>query len=102
MILVISTVKDIDEGKRIIDTLLNEHLIACGNIIPNITSIFFWKNNKEEINEAMIFLKTKEEKFHILIKKIKEIHSYEIPEIIAIPITYGNPEYLKWIEESLI
>lgn len=101
MILVISTVKDEEEGKRIVNLLLDEHLIACGNIIPKVKSIFFWKDMKEETEECILFLKTSEDKFPILVKKIKENHSYEVPEIIAVPITLGEPTYLKWIESSL-
>lgn len=98
MILVISTVKDEEEGKRIVNLLLDENLIACGNIIPKVKSLFFWNNKKEEIEECILFLKTKEEKFPLLVKKIKENHSYELPEIMALPISFGEPEYLKWIE----
>lgn len=101
MILVISTIKNEEEAKRIIDSLLDEKLIACGNIISKVKSLFFWNNSKEELEECILFLKTSEKKFPILIRKIKEIHSYELPEIIAIPINLGDPFYLKWIEDSV-
>ncbi|MCS7201933.1 MAG: divalent-cation tolerance protein CutA [Dictyoglomus sp.] len=100
MILVISTVKNEEEGKRIVNLLLDEKLIACGNIISQVKSLFFWNNIKEEVEECVLFLKTSQEKFPVLIRRLKEIHSYELPEIIAIPINLGDPIYLKWIEDS--
>ncbi|MCX7846090.1 MAG: divalent-cation tolerance protein CutA [Dictyoglomaceae bacterium] len=101
MILVITTVKNEEEAERIINLLLDEKLIACGNIISKVKSLFFWKNSKEEVEECILFLKTNEDKFPILIRKLKENHSYELPEIIAIPINLGDPLYIKWVEDSL-
>ncbi len=101
MILVISTVKNEEEAKGIINFLLDEKLIACGNIVSNVKSLFFWNNDKEETEECILFLKTSEEKFPILVRKIKEKHSYKLPEIIAIPINLGDPNYLQWIKDSL-
>ncbi|PMQ01608.1 MAG: divalent-cation tolerance protein CutA [Dictyoglomus sp. NZ13-RE01] len=101
MILVFCTTKDSEEAYNLANFLLDEKLIACANIVPNIRSLYFWKGSKEDTNEYLLIMKTVESKFPNLVKKIKEKHSYELPEIIAIPVSNADPEYVKWIEESL-
>jgi periplasmic divalent cation tolerance protein len=99
--LCIITVDKEETAEKIVDSLLDEHLIACGNIIPNVNSYFYWNNKKQNTNEVIVLLKTDKSKFPDLVKKIKELHPYELPEIIGIPISYGLPEYIKWVEDSV-
>lgn len=101
MMLCIITVDKEETAEKIVDSLLDEHLIACGNIIPNVKSYFYWNNEKQNTNEVIVLLKTDKIKFPDLVKKIKELHPYELPEIIGIPISYGLPEYIKWVEDSV-
>ena len=81
--------------------LLEEHLAACVNIIPQILSRYWWQGKIETAKESLLIVKTKKSVLKQLIKKVRAIHSYTVPEIIALPIEDGNPDYLNWITESL-
>ncbi len=93
------TAGDEDEARRIGRTLVEEKLAACVNILP-IKSIYRWEGNIEENGEVAMFVKTKAELADQVIDRVKELHSYEVPCIVSLPITKGNPDYLRWIEES--
>jgi len=95
------TVPNIDEGQKIARNLVESKLVACVNIIKNISSIYRWKGEIEEDSEHLLLIKTTEEKSDLLIQKINEIHSYSEPECIAFKIEKGSETYLKWIEESV-
>ena len=95
--LVITTCKEKDEEK-IINALLSSRLAACINSC-SIKSTYIWKGNIEKDEEKLLFIKTKREKYKEVEKKIKEVHSYEVPEIICFKIEEGNENYLKWIDE---
>jgi len=98
-LIVMVTTPDKEQAITIARTLVSEKLCACVNIIDPITSIYTWKGKIEESGEALMLIKTKEELFGQLTARIKELHSYDVPEIIALPILAGNPSYLKWIDE---
>ncbi|GBF36162.1 MAG TPA: divalent-cation tolerance protein CutA [Methanothermococcus okinawensis] len=100
-IIVFITVPNLEVGEKIGNTLVEEKLAACVNIIPEIKSVYFWKGNVENDNEHLLIIKTRKDKFKSLEKKIKEIHPYEVPEIVAIPIVLGSTDYLNWIDETL-
>ena len=93
------TTKDEEEAKRIGKTLVEEKLAACVNIYP-VESIYRWEGNIEEDIEAAMLVKTKAGLVEKVISRVRELHSYEVPCIVSLPIEKGNPEYLKWIEES--
>ncbi|HPU44273.1 MAG TPA: divalent-cation tolerance protein CutA [Dictyoglomaceae bacterium] len=101
MFLVISTLGKLNDAEKIANILLEEKLIACANIIPDVKSFFYWNQEKQETGEVILLLKTDKEKFSSLVKRLKELHPYELPEIIGIPVNYGLPEYLTWIKESV-
>jgi len=94
------TCKDKDEAKKIAKKLLEERLIACANIFPEIESFFWWEQKIDSAKETPMILKTKKTLTKEIIAKIKELHSYECPCIIEIPITGGYKEFLKWICEE--
>jgi periplasmic divalent cation tolerance protein len=98
---VLATVKDSEEAERIAKRLVDERLAACVNVLPNISSTYRWKGKVEHAREVLLLMKTSREKLDRLMAKVKELHSYEIPEILALPIERGSQEYLKWLEESL-
>ena len=89
------------DSRRIADKLLKAKLVACVNTVPKITSRYWWKGKIEKAEECLLIAKTEKRLFKAVEKKVKSIHSYTVPEIIAVPIEAGNPDYLKWISESV-
>ncbi len=94
------TAGDMDEARKIGRKLVEGHLAACANIFP-ITSIFRWKGKIDEANEFGIIVKTKTEKVKEIEKRVKELHSYEVPCVVSFRIYEGSSDYLKWIEDSV-
>ncbi len=97
--LFLSTVPNLEEGKKIAKILVENKIAACVNITQNICSIYQWKGKIEEDNELLLLIKTTENNSNQLIQKIKELHSYDTPEIIGLKIEKGSEKYLKWINE---
>jgi periplasmic divalent cation tolerance protein len=93
------TTRDEAEAKKIGETLVAERLAACANIHP-IGSIYCWRGEIERASEAALLLKTRADLVSEVIIRVRALHSYEVPCIIATPIETGNPTYLKWISES--
>ena len=76
-------------------------MIACANIIEGVQSVFWWQGKIDQAKETLIILKSKQALFKKIVKTVKAHHSYAVPEIIALAIIDGNPDYLRWIDESL-
>ena len=89
------------EAEKVALILLKEKLAACVNIVPKIASRYWWKGRIEKASELLLIIKTQTSLFRRLTARIKKIHSYTVPEIIALPIAQGNPAYLAWIRDSL-
>jgi periplasmic divalent cation tolerance protein len=89
------------EARRIADSLLAKKFVACANIMSGIESKFWWKGKIDEASETLLMMKAKKAGFKKIESEIKKIHSYEVPEIIAIPIVAGSKDYLNWIKESV-
>lgn len=100
-ILILITCGSKKEAGRIADSLLSERLVACANIISGVESRFRWKGKVEIAKEILVILKTRRENFKAIEKTVKRIHSYEVPEIIAVPVMAGNKEYLEWLDGAL-
>jgi len=100
-VVIIATVANREEAVKIVRILLEERLIACANIVGPISSIFWWEGKIEEAGEFLVFMKSHENHFKALSEKVAEIHSYAVPEIIALPIVKGAPSYLEWLSASL-
>lgn len=100
-IIVLTTISDITIGKKLARTLVEEKLAACVNIIPYVKSVYRWEGKVVEDDEALLVIKTEEEVKDRIIKRIKELHPYELPEIIVLNITGGLENYLKWVRENV-
>lgn len=100
-IIIFVTCSSKKEAKNITGLLLKKRLIACANIISGVESNFWWQGKVDKSKEVMAVLKTKRANFKKIEKEIKRIHSYDVPEIIAVPIIAGSGDYLKWIGGSV-
>ena len=100
--IIYSTFGSVEEGKKIAHIIVEEKLVACINILPSVESIYRWHGNIEEDNECVLIAKTTDKNINKTIQRIKELHSYEVPDIVAIPITHGYGKYLKWIEDETL
>lgn len=95
------TTPDRKEAEHISHSLLNEKLIACANIIGPVHSLFWWASKVEKAEEYIVLMKSRSDLFEKVSERVKALHTYDIPEIIALPIEQGSLEYLKWIDSSL-
>ncbi len=101
MIIIFVTAKDQKEARKIGLTLVSQRLAACINIIPNINSIFWWNRKIENINEALLLIKTTKKLQPIVFERVKELHSYEVPEMIGLPVKYIEKRYLNWMKNNI-
>jgi periplasmic divalent cation tolerance protein len=99
-ILVMITAGSEEEGVRIAEALLEERLVACANLIGGIRSLYRWQGKVCDDSEILMLCKTVRRLFSRLSEKVKSIHSYEVPEIIALPLLEGWPPYLDWVEQE--
>ena len=88
-----------EEATKIANSLVEERLAACVNIISPVRSIYRWEGKIWDEKEWMLIIKTQKKRFEELEKKIKSLHSYAVPEIVVLPIVEGSASYLKWLEE---
>ena len=100
-IIVLVTASSREEAEKIVQRLLEEKLIACANIISPLHSLFWWQGKIDQAQEHLILMKTRRDLFEKLTEIVKSLHSYTVPEIIAIPIIEGSADYLAWLNESL-
>ncbi len=100
-ITVFCTVPDEKTAETIAYALIESRLAACCNIIPGLRSIYFWQGKVQDDAELLLVIKSKKEVFSSLKEKIKSLHPYEVPEILALPVDSGNSEYLKWLDENV-
>jgi periplasmic divalent cation tolerance protein len=88
------------EAANIARALVEDRLAACANIVKSVRSIYAWKGAIEDDAEVLMIVKTQKSLFQKLSEKVKALHSYDVPEIIALPIIDGSEEYLQWLRES--
>ncbi|MCL2150405.1 MAG: divalent-cation tolerance protein CutA [Dehalococcoidia bacterium] len=100
LVVVFITASSTQEAQTVADVLLEAHLAACASIIPKTSSHYWWQGEIKSAAEALLMIKTRAVLLDAIIKSVKERHSYDVPEVIAIPIVGGSAEYLKWVENE--
>jgi periplasmic divalent cation tolerance protein len=100
-IVVLMTAANGEEAARLADLLIGAHLAACVQILPEMESVYRWEGKIERQAEILLLAKTTRSKFAELEREIRALHSYETPEIIALPIVAGSAPYLQWLTDSV-
>ena len=100
-VLVISTINNLEVAKEIAKILIEKKLAACVNIVPQVTSIYKWKNDICEDKEYLMLLKTTKDFSENLKAELINLHPYDVPEVICMDISEGSKEYLEWIKHSI-
>lgn len=90
-----------EEAHKVADKLLKERKAACVNILPKMSSRFWWQGKLDSAQESLLIVKTKRSQVEEIVRLVREIHSYEVPEIIALPIIGGSKDYLGWIGKEV-
>ena len=95
--IVFSTIDDVHKAQQLATTLVSGKLAACVNIIPSVWSVYHWQGTVEKAVENLLIIKTSEGRLDELMDRLRELHPYDLPEIIALPVETGLPEYLRWV-----
>jgi len=99
--IVLVTCASITEARKIAQRVVDRKLAACANIVPRVESIYRWKGKVARAKEALLMIKTPAARLHQLENEVKRLHSYEVPEFVAIPIIAGSQQYLDWLRKSV-
>jgi periplasmic divalent cation tolerance protein len=99
-LLVMTSMPDRETALKLARTLVEQRLAACVNVMGGCTSVYRWEGALEQAEEVPVFIKTRAARFPELEARIRELHPYELPEIIAVPIVHGLPEYLEWVAKE--
>jgi periplasmic divalent cation tolerance protein len=97
-IVVLITAGSEEEAHKIAESLVKRKKAACVNIVPRVDSLFWWEDRLDSVQESLLLVKTKASLFSEIVELVKRTHSYEVPEIIALPIIAGSEDYLKWLD----
>ena len=101
MLLVFTTFEREEEAARVVRSLIEERLIACGNLLPGARSLYRLKGEVEDAREVVALLKTRKQDWSALVSRLHELHPYETPECVAVRVAAGAPKYLAWLEAAL-
>jgi len=99
-IIILITAGSQEEGEKIAQALVTEHLVACVNSIPGVRSFFVWEGRVQDAAEVLLVCKSRMALMDKVMERVKSLHSYTVPEIIALPIVAGLPSYLAWVKDS--
>jgi len=97
----LSTVGSADDAQRIARALVERRLAACVNVVPGLTSVYAWKGAVETDQELLLVIKTRRARFEALRAALVELHPYEVPELIALPVEAGHAPYLDWLTANV-
>lgn len=100
VLLVYVTAPTVDEAERMGRTLVEERLAACVNLIPGITSFYWWEDQVQREGEVLLLVKTQSRLLERLVTRVRELSGYEVPATSALPVVGGNPEYLRWVVQE--
>ncbi|MDR1311231.1 MAG: divalent-cation tolerance protein CutA [Burkholderiaceae bacterium] len=100
VLLVYSTVPDEETAQRIARQLVEQRLAACVSCLPQVHSVYHWQGKVEEARETVLMIKTTRSRFQPMADRLRLLHPYDIPELIAVPVAAGLPDYLNWIQEE--
>jgi len=100
-LMVVCSCPDSECAKQLAERIVSERLAACANVVPGVTSIFEWNGALQSESEVVMVIKTTSQKYPQLEATLRQLHPYEVPEIIATPITHGLPDYLDWVTDSV-
>jgi len=100
-VIVLVTTSSKEEAYKIVRSLLDQRLIACANVLGPVESQFLWKGKIDKASEFLVFMKSSAKLFARLSQTVKEMHSYKVPETLALPIVKGSRPYLEWLNTSL-
>ena len=101
MLLAFTTFASEEDAARVVRALIEERLIACGNLLPGARSLYRWQGRIEDQREVVVLMKTRKQDWTALLSRLHELHPYETPELIAVRIAAGAPRYLAWLEAAL-
>ncbi len=101
-LLILTTCPDSATANTIAESLVSEQLAACINILPTLTSVYRWKGKIEKDQETLLLIKCSKNRYSDIERRLTELHPYELPEIIAVPVEQGHPEYLHWVNQQCI
>lgn len=100
-IIIFVTAKDKTDAEQLSQSLLKDRLIACANLVSPIDSFFYWANKIDKAEECLIIMKSRSDLFSQILERVKGLHSYEVPEVLAFPIVEGSKDYLDWMDKVL-
>lgn len=100
-VVVLSTVARPEDAERIAHALVERRLAACVNVVPGLVSVYRWKGAVERGAEVLLVVKTRTERLPALREVLVDLHPYEVPELVALPVEDGHPPYLAWLDESV-
>jgi len=100
-VVALSTVGSAEDAERLARALVERRLAACVNVVPGVVSHYRWKGELQRDEERLLVIKTRAERIGALREALRELHPYELPELVAFEISDGSPEYLKWLDEGV-
>ena len=95
------TVPTVELAENIARSLVGDRLVACVNIVPSVRSFYRWQGTVRDDQELLLVIKTRREHFDVVRERIVELHDYEVPEVVALPVVAGHHPYLRWIDDSV-
>jgi periplasmic divalent cation tolerance protein len=100
-LVVLTTCKNLEDARRLVRSLVEDRLVACGTLVPGATSVYRWQGAVAEESEVVVLLKTQASRWDALAEAVRQRHPYDVPELLALPITLGLDAYLTWVGEEV-